>query len=108
MALGNPTVDYMSLDIEGAELPVLKTVPWDKVTITIVFSIYLLLLQVFFSRRNNKYSFKYVKRQLLYIKMWLWKLMENLSSKRFQMGYQILGGLKFASASQKAKCWSQV
>jgi hypothetical protein len=22
----------MSLDIEGAELPVLKTVPWDKVT----------------------------------------------------------------------------
>jgi hypothetical protein len=31
MALGNPTVDYMSLDIEGAELPVLKTVPWDKV-----------------------------------------------------------------------------
>ena len=31
-ALNNPTVDYMSLDIEGAELPVLKTVPWDKVT----------------------------------------------------------------------------
>ena len=31
MALGNPRVDYFSLDIEGAEFPVLKTVPWDKV-----------------------------------------------------------------------------
>ena len=63
MALGNPTVDYMSLDIEGAELPVLKTVPWDEVTITIVVSIYLLLLQVLYSH-NNKYSFQHVKRKL--------------------------------------------
>ena len=27
LALGNPTVDYLVLDIEGAELQVLKTVP---------------------------------------------------------------------------------
>ena len=33
MALGNPRVDLFSLDIEGAEYPVLKTVPWDKVNI---------------------------------------------------------------------------
>ena len=25
------TVNYLSLDIEGAELAVLRTVPWDKV-----------------------------------------------------------------------------
>ena len=31
LALGNPTVHYFSLDIEGAEFPVLKTIPWDKV-----------------------------------------------------------------------------
>ncbi len=31
LALGNPVVDYFSLDIEGAEFPVLKTVPFDKV-----------------------------------------------------------------------------
>ena len=31
LALGNPTVHYLSLDIEGAELPVLKTIPWEKV-----------------------------------------------------------------------------
>ena len=31
MALGNPTVDYFSLDIEGAEFPVLKTIPFEKV-----------------------------------------------------------------------------
>ena len=36
MALGNPHVDYFSLDIEGAELVVLKTVPFDKVNITLL------------------------------------------------------------------------
>ena len=36
MALDNPAVDYMSLDIEGAELPVLKTVPWDKVSLCLL------------------------------------------------------------------------
>lgn len=33
MALGNPTVDYFSLDVEGSELAVLKTIPFDKVNI---------------------------------------------------------------------------
>ena len=31
LALGNPTVHYFSLDIEGAEFPVLASIPWDKV-----------------------------------------------------------------------------
>ena len=34
LALGNPRVDYLTLDIEGAEIPVLKSVPLDKVTVT--------------------------------------------------------------------------
>ena len=29
-------MDYFSLDIEGAELPVLKTVPWEKVNIKLL------------------------------------------------------------------------
>ncbi|XP_023327396.1 protein Star [Eurytemora carolleeae] len=33
LALNNPTVHYFSLDIEGAELKVLKTVPWNLVDI---------------------------------------------------------------------------
>ena len=33
LALGNPTVDFLSLDIEGAEYQVLKTIPWHKVDI---------------------------------------------------------------------------
>ncbi|XP_035714498.1 protein Star-like [Folsomia candida] len=37
-ALNLTTVDYFSLDIEGAELDVLKTIPWNKVLIK-VFSI---------------------------------------------------------------------
>ena len=36
LALGNPTVNYLSLDIEGAEYPVLQTIPWDKVDIEVL------------------------------------------------------------------------
>ena len=33
MALGNPTVHHFSLDVEGAEMPVLRSIPFDKVDI---------------------------------------------------------------------------
>ena len=35
-AAGLSTVNYLSLDIEGAELSVLKTIPWDKVDIEVM------------------------------------------------------------------------
>ena len=35
-ALGNPRVDYFSLDVEGAEYPILKTIPWDKVNLNLL------------------------------------------------------------------------
>ena len=31
MGLGNPTVDFFSLDVEGAEVPILRSIPFDKV-----------------------------------------------------------------------------
>ena len=34
-ALNRTTVDYFSLDIEGDELSVLKTIPWDSVDIRV-------------------------------------------------------------------------
>ena len=37
-ALGNPIIDYFSLDVEGSELPILRSIPFKKVTIK-VFSI---------------------------------------------------------------------
>ena len=36
LALGNPRIDFLSIDIEGAELGVLNTVPWDLVEIELV------------------------------------------------------------------------
>jgi len=36
LALGNPTVNYFSLDIEGAEFQVLQTIPWEKVDIQVL------------------------------------------------------------------------
>lgn len=36
MALGNPQVDYFSLDIEGAEFKVLESLPWKSVDISVV------------------------------------------------------------------------
>ena len=32
LAMGNPTVHFFSLDIEGGEFPVLRTIPWEKVS----------------------------------------------------------------------------
>jgi len=31
--ISHPVVDYFSLDVEGAELSILKTIPWDSITI---------------------------------------------------------------------------
>ena len=31
----NPHIDYCSLDIEGAEAAILKTVPWNQVNVTL-------------------------------------------------------------------------
>ena len=36
LAMDNPTVHYFSLDIEGAELQVLKTIPWNEVDIWVI------------------------------------------------------------------------
>ena len=36
LAMGITRIDFLSLDVEGAELDVLNTVPWDKVDIELV------------------------------------------------------------------------
>ena len=36
LALGSPAVHYLSLDMEGVELDVLRTLPWDKVDIWVI------------------------------------------------------------------------
>ena len=35
-AAGNVTVNYLSLDIEGTELLVLQTIPWDLVDVEVI------------------------------------------------------------------------
>ena len=35
LALNRTTIDYFSLDVEGVELEVLQTIPWDKVNIKV-------------------------------------------------------------------------
>lgn len=35
LAVNVTTVDYFSLDVEGVELEVLQTIPWDKVDIKV-------------------------------------------------------------------------
>ena len=36
LASGRTDIQYFSLDIEGAEMSVLKTIPWDKVDIKVI------------------------------------------------------------------------
>ena len=35
LALGNPRVDYFSLDVEGAEIGILQSIPWSKIDIKV-------------------------------------------------------------------------
>jgi len=35
-AIGNPTIDFLSLDVEGAEIGILKAIPWSKVRIRVI------------------------------------------------------------------------
>lgn len=35
LAQGRTSVDFFSLDVEGHELAVLKTIPWNKVNVTV-------------------------------------------------------------------------
>lgn len=36
LALGRTSIDYFSLDVEGQEFNILKTVPWHKIDIKVV------------------------------------------------------------------------
>lgn len=47
LAMNNVPVDYFSLDVEGHELEVLKTIPWDKVNITVSNEIHSLTIHLF-------------------------------------------------------------
>ena len=38
LAIGNPVVDYLSLDVEGAEIGILKSIPWNSVYIKVKYS----------------------------------------------------------------------
>ena len=38
-AIGNPVIDYFSLDVEGSELPILRSIPWAKVTVKVKYFI---------------------------------------------------------------------
>ena len=52
LAMGNPTVDYFSLDVEGAELQILKTIPWDDVDIKVM-SFIPLNIKILFAEYKN-------------------------------------------------------
>ena len=52
VALGNPIVDYFSLDVEGSEFPILKSLDWDNVNISIISGMAIWVVK--FQRRDTK------------------------------------------------------
>jgi len=65
-ALGNPQVDFFSLDIEGADLQVLKTIPFDKVRISVIMIEVAHLGEVFEGDNDELRSFLGEKGYLFY------------------------------------------
>ena len=35
LAVNRTTVDYLSLDVEGHEMQIIKTIPWHKINVTV-------------------------------------------------------------------------
>lgn len=77
MAMGNPVIDYLSLDIEGAEFPVLKTIDFQKVDIKVISFEYDKLESIFegsstslryFMKRNGYKHYKNVHIDSIYVK----------------------------------------
>lgn len=56
LAMGNPTVNYLSLDLEGAEMQVLESLPWSKVNIEVISAEVNLLGSVFPGSRQGLHS----------------------------------------------------
>jgi len=52
LAIGHLRVDLLSLDVEGAELPILRTIPFDKVYIDVIMVEYLVWSSVPDSQRK--------------------------------------------------------
>jgi len=56
LAMGNPTVNYFSLDLEGAELEVIKAIPFDQLNIEVLSVEFNLLGKVFPGSRSLLHS----------------------------------------------------
>jgi hypothetical protein len=51
LAVGRTKVDFFSLDVEGHELKILKTIPWHKVVIKVLKELFLSLIKL--NCKNN-------------------------------------------------------
>ena len=66
MAMGNPIIDYLSLDIEGAELRVLKTIDFDKIKINVISFEYAKIGNIFSETHTHMKYFMKQKGYKLY------------------------------------------
>ena len=48
LAVGRTEIDFFELDVEGSEYKILKTIPWHKVDIKVILTIFLLHLHLHF------------------------------------------------------------
>ena len=87
MAMGNPIIDYLSLDIEGAELSVLKTIDFDKIKINVISFEYTKIGNIFnetqkhmeyFMKQNGYKFYTRVGEDHIYVKEELYKNKDEL------------------------------
>jgi len=57
LAMGNPKVNYLSLDIEGAEFQVLRSIPWNLVDIEVITVEFGFFGRIFPGTRNELHTY---------------------------------------------------
>ena len=85
LAIGQTEIDYLSLDVEGAELDILQTIPFDKIKIDILTIEYafmrnpvrskrkLIKIRSFFKALGNYQEVNVIKGQdVIFKRVWWW------------------------------------
>ena len=70
-AIGVDTIDYFSLDVEGPELEILKTIPWNKVRINVLTIEYrVLTTKIIIDERKTKIKLKALRNYFKSLKIY--------------------------------------
>ena len=92
LAVGQTTIDLFSLDVEGFELDVLQTIPWDKVDIKVQIKFFSTIL--FYLKSNSRFIYLQIFKVLTV--EWNKKINKAMPDYMKSVGYRIVKEVQYS------------